>query len=52
MTTTTYFHLFQCFFYMNKDFYSRMNFNSNTLNYDLIRERIKTEKINNIVNQI
>ena len=35
---------------MNKDFHSRMNFSSNTLNYDLIRERIETKKIDNIVN--
>ena len=35
---------------MNKDFHSRMNFSSNILDYDLTRERIKAEKINNIVN--
>ena len=40
------------FFYMNKDFHSWMNFNSNISNYDLTRERIKTEKIDDIVNWI
>ena len=40
------------FFYMNKDFHSRMNFNSNISNYDLIHERIETEKINDIVNRM
>ena len=35
---------------MNKDFHSRINFNSNILNYDLIRERIEAEKINDIIN--
>ena len=37
---------------MNKDFHSRMNFNSNISNYDSIRERIETEKINDIVNRM
>ena len=37
---------------MNKDFHSRMNFNSNISNYNLTRERIKAEKINDIVNQM
>ena len=37
-------------FYMNKDFHSRMSFSSNTSNYNSIRERIKTEKIDDIVN--
>ena len=40
------------FFYMNKDFHSRMSFNSNISNYDLTRERIEAEKIDNIVNQM
>ena len=34
---------------MNKNFHSQINFNSNISNYDSIHERIKTEKINNIV---
>ena len=37
---------------MNKDFHSRMSFNSNISNYDSIRERIKTKKINDIVNRM
>ena len=40
------------FFYMNKDFYSQMNFSSNISNYDLICERIEAEKINDIVNRM
>ena len=40
------------FFYMNKDFHSRMSFSLNTSNYDSTHERIETEKINDIVNQI
>ena len=39
-------------FYMNKDFHSRMNFNSNTSNYDSTRERIETKKIDDIVNRM
>ena len=35
---------------MNKDFHSQINFNSNILNYDSTRERIKIKKINDIVN--
>ena len=37
---------------MNKDFYSRMSFSSNTSNYDSIRERIEAEKIDDIVNRM
>ena len=40
------------FFYMNKDFHSRMSFSSNTSNYDSTRERIEAEKIDNIVNRM
>ena len=40
------------FFYMNKDFHSRMSFNSNTSNYNLTRERIEAEKIDDIVNRM
>ena len=39
-------------FYMNKDFHSRMSFNLNTSNYNSIRERIETEKIDDIVNRM
>ena len=37
---------------MNKDFHSQINFNSNISNYDSTRERIKTRKINNIMNKM
>ena len=37
---------------MNKDFHSRMSFSLNILNYDSIRERIKTEKTDDIVNRM
>ena len=37
---------------MNKDFHSRMNFNSNISNYDLTCERIEIKKINDIVNRM
>ena len=40
------------FFYMNKDFHSRMNFNSNISNYDSTRERIKARKIDDIMNKM
>ena len=40
------------FFYMNKDFHSRMSFSPNTSDYDLTRERIKIKKINDIVNRM
>ena len=40
------------FFYMNKDFHSRMSFSSNISNYDLTRERIEAEKIDDIVNRM
>ena len=43
---------FERFFYMNKDFHSRMNFNSNTSNYKSTREQIKIKRIDNIVNRI
>ena len=52
MTTTTYFRSFQCFFYMNKDFHSRMNFSLNTSDYDSIHKRIEAKKINDIVNRM
>ena len=40
------------FFYMNKDFHLQMNFSSNISNYNSIRERIKAEKINDIINKM
>ncbi len=36
-------------FYFNKDFYSRMSFNSDTTDYEMIRQRIETRKIDDIV---
>ena len=39
-------------FYMNKDFHSRMSFSSNISNYNSIRERIETKKIDDIVNRM
>ena len=35
-------------FYFNKNFYLRMSFNSDTINYETTRARIKARKINNI----
>ena len=40
------------FFYINKDFHSRMSFSPNTWNYDSTRERIKAEKTDDIVNRM
>ena len=40
------------FFYMNKDFHSRMNFSLNILNYDSIRKQIKIKKIDDIINRM
>ena len=40
------------FFYMNKDFHSRMSFSLNISNYNSIRERIEAEKIDDIVNKM
>ncbi len=37
------------FFYFNKDFHSRMSFDSNTTDYKMIHQRIETRKINDIV---
>ncbi len=36
-------------FYFNKDFHSRMSFNSDTTDYEMIHQRIETRKINDIV---
>ena len=40
------------FFYMNKSFHSRISFNLNISNYDSIRERIKAEKTDDIINRM
>ncbi len=39
-------------FYFNKNFYSRMSFNSDTINYEITRTRIKVRKINDIAVKI
>ncbi len=39
-------------FYFNKDFHSRMSFNSDTTDYKITRQRIETRKINDIVIQM
>ncbi len=36
-------------FYFNKDFHSWMSFNSNTTDYEMIHQRIKVRKINDII---
>ncbi len=36
-------------FYFNKNFYLRISFNLNTINYEITRARIKARKINDIV---
>ena len=36
-------------FYFNKSFYLRMSFDSDTINYEITRTRIKARKINDIV---
>ena len=35
-------------FYLNKNFYSHINFNSNFIFYKIIRERLKITKVENI----
>ena len=40
------------FFYTNKDFHLRINFNFNTLKYNSTCERIEVKKIDNIVNRM
>ncbi len=39
-------------FYFNKDFHSRMSFNSDTTDYKMTRQRIETRKIDDIVIQM
>ena len=36
-------------FYFNKDFHSRMSFNSDMIDYEIIRERLKARKANDII---
>ncbi len=37
------------FFYFNKEFYSWMSFNSNTIDYKITHERLKVRKTNDII---
>ena len=39
-------------FYFNKGFHSRMSFDSDCIDYKITRERLQTNKINNIVTKI
>ncbi len=39
-------------FYFNKNFYSRMNLNLNTINYEITCKRFKAKKINDIIVKI
>ncbi len=36
-------------FYFNKNFHLRMSFNSDKINYEITRTRIKARKINDII---
>ncbi len=36
-------------FYFNKSFHLRISFNSDTINYEITRARIKAKKINDII---
>ncbi len=40
------------FFYFNKDFHSRMSFDSDTTDYETTRQRIETRKIDDIVTRM
>jgi len=40
------------FFYFNKDFHSRMSFNSDTTDYKTTCQHIETRKIDDIVTQM
>ena len=39
-------------FYFNKNFHSRMSFNSDTTNYETTRERLEARKADNIIIQM
>ncbi len=39
-------------FYFNKSFHSRISFDSDTTNYEIIRKRFKAKKINDIIVKI
>ena len=39
-------------FFINKDFYSKISFNSDIIKYKIIRKRLNAIKIKNIINYI
>ena len=39
-------------FYINKDFYFRISFNFNIIDYIIIRKRFNVAKVKNIINYI
>ena len=45
----TFLTISMIFFYFNKDFHPRMSFDSDTTNYEIIRQRIEAKKIDNII---
>ncbi len=48
----TFSTILMIFFYFNKDFHSWMSFNSDTTDYEMIRQRIETRKIDDIITQM
>ncbi len=40
--------IFMIFFFMNKNFHSRISFNLNIIKYKSIRERLQTARVKNI----
>ena len=40
------------FFYFNKDFYSRMSFDSDTTDYEITCERLEARKVDDIIIQM
>ncbi len=48
----TFLIILMIFFYFNKDFHSRMSFNSDTTDYKTTCQHIETRKIDDIVTQM
>jgi len=44
--------IFLTFFFMNKNFHSRMSFNSDIIKYESIRERLQIDRVKNISEQM
>ncbi len=44
--------IFMIFFFMNKNFHSRISFNFNIIKYESIRERLQTARTKNIFNHM